>query len=340
MNNIIESDCRDILRRVDVRKMRGKKILITGASGFLGQYLAATLAHANREQNLGATVHCIGLHTPPALLASIVRSDKKMSYRRVDLSKPFTLRGYDYIFHAAGYGQPAKFIADPLSLVKINIDATAQLLTDSPKATFVFFSSAEVYGDIPPKLVPVSEDFNGNCALHSPRSVYAEAKRLGEALCAAYASNRGAEVKIVRISHVYGPGLSPSDKRVMSEFIRRALMEKKIEILDDGKAVRTFGYIADTVSMILHIALHGKETVYNVGGKDTISIRKLAEKIGKYCGLPVRIPSTTSRLAYIRKGPAIVQLNLRKVRGEMKDLRFTHFSEGLARTIEWSRLSI
>ncbi|MDO8514692.1 MAG: NAD-dependent epimerase/dehydratase family protein [bacterium] len=336
MNSVIENDSQDILRRVDVRKLRGKKILITGASGFLGQCLAATLAHANREKELGAKIDCVGFRKAPPLLASLVRRDKKISYRRVDLSKPFQLRGYDYIFHAAGYGQPAKFIADPLSLVKINVDATANLLAGSPKATFVFFSSGAVYGDVPVKLLPVREDYNGNCDLRSPRSVYAEAKRLGETLCAAYKEKMGVDTKIVRIFHVYGPGLSSSDKRVMSEFIRKALVEKKIQLLDAGKAVKTYGYIADVVSMILYVALHGKETVYNVGGRDSISIRELAEKIGKYCKVPVAVPKVSSRLRHIGKDPAVIKLDLRRITREMKKFSFTPFSKGLARTIEWT----
>ncbi len=298
MNNVIENDYRDILSRVDVRKMRGKHVLITGASGFLGQYIVATLSLANREQGLRCNILGVGKHKPKTLLAALLRKDKRLSYRRVDLSKPFHLKGFDYIFHAAGYGQPAKFIADPLSLSKINVDATTSLLEGSPKATFVFFSSAEVYGDIPPKLLPVREDYNGNCPMHSPRSVYAEAKRLGEALCAAY-NSKGAHAKIVRISHVYGPGLPDNDARVMSQFIYRALVEKKLKLLDAGRAVKTYGYIADVVAMILFAGLHGKEFVYNVGGKDSVSIRELAEKIGKYCGVPVIVPGASSRLRYI-----------------------------------------
>lgn len=337
MNSIIESDCAAILRRVDLAKLRRKKVLITGASGFLGQYLAHALAYANRDKKLGVRITLVGLRPAPALIGPLVKSDGNITYKRVDLTKPFKLRGYDYIFHAAGYGQPAKFTADPLSVVKVNVDATASLLTASPRATFVFFSSAEVYGDVPKELLPVREDYNGNSPMHSPRSVYAEAKRLGEALCTSLGANCGVKTKIVRISHIYGPGLPRDDRRVMSEFIRKALVEKKISLLDSGDAVKTYGYIADATAMILHVALHGKQPVYNVGGTDRISIRQLAEKIAAYCDVPVTIPHVPVKARHVGKDPAVVQLDLTKLRKEIRRMKFVPFAEGLTRTVEWSR---
>lgn len=338
MNKIIEKDCADIISRVDFSTLKNKKILVTGATGFIGQYLVSALSLANRKLKLGASIHAVGLNEPRSLLASVLKEDKAVSYERVDLSKPFVLKNFDYIFHSAGYGQPAKFVDDPSSLVRINIDATIRLLEGSPKSTFVFFSSAEIYGEIPPEVIPVKESFNGNCFLHTPRSVYGEAKRLGEALSAAYERKLGNRVRIVRISHVYGPGLPPDDRRVMSEFISKGLKGNPINLLDDGAAIKTYGYIGDVVSMIFHAALHGKEMVYNVGGKDSVSILDLAKKIGKYCKVKTVTPGTSSKLSHIGKEPTIVRLDLTKITTEMKKFIFTPFDEGLKRTIEWSIL--
>jgi UDP-glucuronate decarboxylase len=335
--SIIERDCRDILSQVSLKKLKGKKVLITGANGFLGQYVAAALSHANRKLGLRCRIHTTGLHAPRAVLASVLRADKKITHKRVDLTKSFKLGGYDFIFHAAGYGQPSKFTSDPLSVTAINIDASRRLISSSPGATFVFFSSSEAYGDIPREKLPVREDFNGNCPLHRPRSVYAESKRLGESLCAYYDRTGAVRARIVRISAVYGPGLDSTDTRVMSEFIRKALTDKKITLLDGGGSVRTYGYIADVVAMILFAALHGREMVYNVGGTDKVSILDLARKIGRYCGVKVAVPAGRSRLAHIGQDPAVVRLDLGKIKREMKRSRATPFSEGLAREIEWHR---
>ncbi|MDP3957982.1 MAG: NAD-dependent epimerase/dehydratase family protein [bacterium] len=336
MNDIIERDVREMLGRVDVKKAKGKKVLITGANGLIGQYVVAALSLANRDKRLRIRIDTAGKGAPRAVLKGLMRFDKKISYHRVDLAKPFTLGGYDYIFHAAGYAQPARFVSDPAGTMAVNVDASVRLLEGSPHATFVFFSSAEVYGDIPQKLIPVKEDFNGNSPLHNPRSVYAESKRLGEALCAAYAREKKRSVKIMRISAVYGPGLPKDDARVMSDFIWKALRDKEIRLLDGGRAVRTYGYVADVVAMILFAAFNGREMVYNVGGKDQISILDLAKRIAKETSAKFSIPLAASRLSHIGKDPKVVRLDLSRIRKEMKRLSFTPFKQGLRRTILWS----
>ncbi|MEN9524272.1 MAG: hypothetical protein RL536_341 [Candidatus Parcubacteria bacterium] len=322
---------------IDLNKLKGKKILVTGATGFLGQHIVAEISNLNRKMKLGCIVDALGLRFPRHFLSEILRQDRDISYIQADLSKQFNLSGYDFIFHAAGYGQPSKFVNDPQSLVRINIDATVRLIEGSPKATLIFFSSAEVYGEIPEELIPVREDYNGNPPLHTPRSVYAESKRLGEALCAAYKRIKEVNTKIIRISHVYGPGLAMDDTRVMSEFIKKALNEKKIKLLDSGSSVKTYGYVADIVSMILFVVFEGKEMVYNVGGKDSISILELARKIASYCKVDCEVPATTSQFSHIGKEPPVVKLDLSRIEKEMGKFRFTTFDDGLAKTIEWTK---
>lgn len=337
MNKIIEDDCQKILSQVNVKKIKGKKILITGANGFLGQHITATLSLANHKMNLNCTIDAIGLNAPKKIIRSLLREHKNIFYHRIDLTKPFKLRGYDYIFHSAGYSQPAKFIKDYYGTIKINIDATQSLLDASPNATFIFFSSAEIYGDIPLEFIPTKEDYNGNCPLHLPRSVYAESKRLGESLCAAYKRDKDSNIKIIRISATYGPGLPFNDKRVMSEFIKKALIDKNIKLLDSGKSTRTYGYIGDSVAMILFIAFYGNNFIYNVGGKNTLSVLELAKKIAKKCNVDYVVPSNISKLAYVGKDPEIVKLNLSKITKKMKKLKFISFNKGLSRTIEWTK---
>ncbi|MEK7609637.1 MAG: NAD-dependent epimerase/dehydratase family protein [Patescibacteria group bacterium] len=340
MNKIIEQDCREILSRVDFTKIKGKKILVTGATGFLGQYVVAALSLANNELKLNALIYAVGFSSPKRSFSSILEGDPMVKFKKVDLSGEFNLKGFDYIFHAAGYGQPAKFIDDPLSLVKINVNATSELLKWSPKSTFIYFSSAEIYGEVLSEFIPTKEDYNGNHPLHKPRSVYGESKRLGEALCSAYKMKNGTNVKIVRISHIYGPGLPISDTRVMSDFIRKALVEKNIILLDEGRAVKTYGYITDVISMIFFTAFKGKDMVYNVGGQDSISIYELAKKISKYTKASCKIPKTRSTISHIGKDPVVVRLDLSKIIKEMKRFNFTTFDKGLERTIEWAREQI
>ncbi len=119
---------------------------------------------------------------------------------------------------------------------------------------------------------------------------------------------------------------------MMSEFIRAALSSARtIRLRDPGAAVKTYGYVADVVSMILFVALRGKETIYDVGGCDAFSIRQLAGRIGKATGARVIIPRGKSAKTSYHK------LDLSKILKEMKRFKFTPFVRGLANTIDWSR---
>jgi dTDP-glucose 4,6-dehydratase/UDP-glucuronate decarboxylase len=340
MNEIIEQDCRRVLRHIPRQELAGRKVLVTGANGFLGQSVISALALANKVYRSKASITGVSLHGPSPLLDSLVK-DKSIRFLIRDLSGEFSISGkYDYIFHTAGYGQPARFMQDPFGTVSVNVAATRTLLdmARQSKGNFVYFSSSEVYGDIPQENIPVEETYQGNCSTLLPRSIYSESKRLGEALCAEWARRFNVAAKIVRISHVYGPGLPETDTRVMSDFIRKAILERRIVLLDDGHAVKTYGYIADVTAMILWVAFSSAELVYNVGGRDSISIGDLARKIGKLCNSPVEMPDRTTSLADIGRDLPVVKLNLSRVLENMGKFRFTPFRQGLQRTIAWSNL--
>jgi len=339
MNRIIESDCLDVLNSLDISPFKNSSILLTGSNGLLGQYLVHLIFLANKNNKLNCKIYCASLHEPNRSIKRLL-ADKKIIPIKLDLSKPFTIPfKIDYIFHAACYAQPSKFINDPLSTVRLNVNATAILLelAKKNKARLIFFSSAEIYGEIPRELIPVPESYNGNCSTTSVRGIYGESKRLGETLCAAYRRNYDVQTYIARISHVYGPGISVKDERVLGDFIRKALIEKKIRLLDEGGAIKTFGYIADVIGMIMCVMLKGKDMIYNIGGVDSISIRELAEEVGRYCHVPVIVPKKKSNLKHIGNDPTFVKLDLSKFKKEFHSFSFTPFSVGIARNIEWNR---
>lgn len=339
MNKIIKDDCLDILKEIDLKPFKNSSILLTGSNGLLGQYLVHLIYLANKIHRLNCKLYCLSLHQPNRNIKPLL-SDKKIVPIQVDLSKPFLIEyKVDYIFHAACYAQPSKFIRDPLSTIRLNVDATQRLLelAKKNKARFLFFSSAEVYGEIPKELILVPETYYGNCSTTSLRAIYGESKRLGETICSIFRRDYDVKAYIARLSHVYGPGISIKDERVLGDFIRKALVEKKIKMLDQGKAIKTFGYIADIIKMLLLIISQGKEMIYNVGGIDSLSIRELAEEVGKYCQVPVIVPKKKSKLKHIGKDPTFVKLDLSKIRKEFNFSSFTPFPIGIAKTIQWNR---
>lgn len=339
MNKIIKDDCLNILKNVDLNPLKNSSILLTGSNGLLGQYLVHVIYLANKNNKLNCKIYCASLHGPNRSIKRLL-TDKKIIPIQIDLSKPFTIsHKINYIFHAACYAQPSKFIRDPFSTVRLNVDATERLLelAKKNKARFLFFSSGEVYGEIPKELIPVPETYNGNCPTTSVRAIYGESKRLGETICSIYRRNYNVKAYIARISHVYGPGISIKDERVLGDFIRKALVEKKIKLLDEGKAIKTFGYIADVIRMIILIILKGKDMIYNVGGIDSVSIRELAEEVGRYCHVPVIVPKKKSKLKHIGNDTTFVKLDLSKFKKEFNSFSFTPFSVGIAKNIQWNK---
>jgi len=333
--SIIQEDIIKILEQVDPSPLQGKRVLVTGTNGLLGGYLLAYLATAIQKKKISCEVRCISKNNPNQYLREYL-DGVAVTFETKDLGRPFDLNEhYDIVFHAAGYSQPKKFIENPLETVKINIDATLSLIERViDGGTFVFFSSAETYGDIPADRIPVSETYRGEVDTTGKRAVYAEAKRLGEAIVSSVERARNIKARILRISHTYGPGITKNDTRLMGDILRMA-EEGRIVLQDEGRAIKTFGYVGDTTAMILYAALYGKERVYNIGGKDSLSVAELAGQIGQAYGVPVSVENKKNQKAHIGEDPQIVRLDMTRLEKEMGQIPYTSIKEGLRRLISW-----
>lgn len=340
MNSIIHNDVTQIIRRVNLKPLKGKRILFTGANGLFGRYVASVISTLNQKHNYNTKLYCLSLHKPNQDIRELADIDKNIIPQAVDLSKPFKFnQKVDYIFHAACYAQPQKFIENKFETIALNVNATHRLLeiAKKSKARFLFFSSAEVYGDIPKDVVPVPETYNGSIATSGVRSIYGESKRLGETICSVYRRDENVEVFVARISHVYGPGVGVTDKRVLGEFIRASFEKKIITLKDLGTAVKTWGYVSDIVRMIFNIILHGSELIYNVGGVDTVSIKELANEVCRQTDSKIVIPKLKEKKQHIATDPQIVKLDVTKYSKEFGRPKFIKFAEGIRRTLEWNR---
>ena len=238
----------------------------------------------------------------------------------------------DYIIHAAGYGQPGKFMENPVKTLKLNTAATFSLMEKlKPGGKFLFISTSEVYSGLTNP--PHKENEIGTTNTDHQRACYIESKRGGEAICNAYRM-RGIAAKSARVSLAFGPGTRATDARVLHSFINRAILEGKIELLDSGLAKRTYCYIADAVEMLWYILMNGRESIYNVGGESKTTIAELAKFIGNYLGVPVIFPKSSHA---ITGAPLDVSLDLTKVKTEFGKTEFMPLNEALIATIEWQK---
>jgi UDP-glucuronate decarboxylase len=283
VNRIVLEDIEQIVTSasVDWNVFSEKRVLITGASGFLPAYLVETLLYLNRTRGLGIHI--------TALVRNYENFNKRFPqhlnnpYLTVlvqDVSKPISLDlPHHFIIHAASQASPRFYGVDPVGTLSANVLGTMQLLElarSHPVISFMYFSSGEVYGET--QSVPTKEAEYGYVDPTSVRSCYAESKRMGENMCVSWHAQYQVPVKIVRPFHTYGPGMRLDDGRVFADFVRDVVENRAIVMRSDGKDSRAFCYLADATAGFFTVLLKGDNAVpYNVGNSQAeINIMNLA----------------------------------------------------------------
>ncbi|HEY3917058.1 MAG TPA: NAD-dependent epimerase/dehydratase family protein [Stellaceae bacterium] len=329
MAEIIEEDAARVCGAVDLAPLDGGSVLLTGASGLLGLHLLAALRQRGRQTGRPIHVTAIARSTPPAAFANFF-DDLNIRLQAMDLADSDAIRAlpqHDHIIHAAGYGQPHRFLSDPINTIRLNTVATLALLEKLPATgKFLFMSSSEIYSGAPS---PHTEADIGTTDPGHVRACYIEGKRCGETICRGFRA-QGRAVKAARLALAYGPGTRIDDQRVLNTLIRRALLERRVTLLDQGQARRTYGYVTDIVEMLFSILLYGREPVYNVGGRSATTIAELARTIADVAGVPMTAPAQDRALP---GAPGDVALDLSLVCGEFGKRDFVPLREGLERTM-------
>lgn len=331
--DIIQNDCRDIISAVDLSPLAGRSVLITGSSGLLGVYFLACLQHLHTIGLGPKKVTAVMQSKPSAYLSHFLNypACSVMFGDLADIDFCRSLPKADYVLHAAGYGQPGRFMENPVKTLRLNTLATHMLFDClQPGGSFLFLSTAEVYSGLSGH--PHREAEIGTTNTTHVRSCYIEAKRCGEAICNAY-RQQGVKANSARLALAYGPGTRPGDRRVLNAFIERG-MNGAIALMDMGLAKRTYCYVADAIEIMWHILLHGQEPIYNVGGVSRTTISGLAESIGSLMNVPVIFPESSQDLT---GAPDDVQLDLSLVKSEFGKSKFVSLEEGLKRTITWQK---
>jgi len=287
MNAIITEDLNTIINQFENwDRLKNKTVLISGANGFLPAYLVETLIEVNTRFNANITIIGLVRNQEKAKARFFKHLENKLLLLIVqDVCELISIdKKIDFIIHAASQASPKYYGIDPVGTLSANVIGTinlAKLGIKNNVESFLYFSSSEVYGELPESLMPVKENVFGFIDPARVRSCYGESKRMGETICVSYLHQFGLKAKIARPFHTYGPGMMLDDGRVYADFIANVISKKDIILNSDGSARRAFCYLTDATVGFFKILLEGKDgEAYNVGNpKEEYSILELAQLI-------------------------------------------------------------
>lgn len=265
----------------------GKRVLITGAAGFLGSHLC--------DRFIQEGYNVVGMDN---LITGDIRNIehlfklKNFEFYHHDVSSFVHVSGeLDYILHFASPASPIDYLKIPIQTLKVGSLGTHNLLglAKVKKARILIASTSEVYGD--PLVHPQTEDYYGNVNTIGPRGVYDEAKRFQESITMAYHRYHGIETRIVRIFNTYGPRMRLNDGRVIPAFIGQALRGEDLTVFGDGSQTRSFCYVDDQVEGIYRLLLSDYSEPVNIGNPHEITIKDFAQEI-------IKLTNTSQKVIY------------------------------------------
>ncbi len=267
--------------------MTKKRVLITGAAGFLGSHLC--------DRFIMEDYHVIGMDN---LITGDLKNIEHLfkleqfEFYHHDVSKFIYVPGQlDYILHFASPASPIDYLKIPIQTLKVGSLGIHNCLglAKQKGARVLIASTSEVYGD--PLVHPQTEEYWGNVNPVGPRGVYDEAKRFQEAITMAYHTYHGLETRIVRIFNTYGPRMRLNDGRVLPAFIGQALRGEDLTMFGDGSQTRAFCYVDDLVEGIYRLLLSDYAQPVNIGNPNEITIKEFGEEIIKLTGTSQKLVS-------------------------------------------------
>jgi len=344
MENIIKQDTDFIIKSLgnDIAQLQNKKILLTGATGFIGTHLLNTVALFNDLYN-----------TLPCQVTAVARNPKRLVdiapylFNRQDIkiisgdvrTFVFPQEHFDYVIHAASPVDPLEVNRNRLETIDIITNGTSHILQQSAEhkiGRFLYISSGAVYGVQPPDLPQIPEDYSGGPNIANPAFAYGEAKRFAEMLCSIFSHLSGISIVTARPFTFVGPYQSLDAGFAITQFISQGLNGGVIRIEGDGAPLRSYCYGADLAVALWKILLNAdKGRIYNIGSEKAISILELAQMVVSVLGEKVKIE--VKQKPQPGQKPARYIPNINRIKSELNFYPNFDLSEAVTRTVAWAR---
>jgi len=305
-----------------------RRVVITGAAGFIGSHLAETLL--DRGDSIIGIDNLLTGDT--ANIAHLQNRD--FQFIKHDVTNYIYIDGsVDVVLHWASPASPIDYLELPIPTLKVGALGTHKALglAKAKGARFVLASTSEVYGD--PLEHPQKETYWGNVNPIGPRGVYDEAKRFAEAMTVAYHRYHGLDTKIVRIFNTYGPRMRIHDGRAVPAFISQALRNEDVTIFGDGTQTRSFCYVTDLVDGVVRLMESDYNEPVNIGNPAELTIEQIARII-------IRMTGSTSRIVYgplPTDDPKVRKPDITRARTILGWEPKVELEQGLTKTIEYFR---
>jgi dTDP-glucose 4,6-dehydratase len=308
-----------------------KRVVITGAAGFIGSHLSDALLDRGY-----AVVGIDNLLTGD--LANIAHiKNRDFEFIKHDVTNYINVDGPVYcVLHWASPASPIDYLELPIPTLKVGALGThnALGLAKAKGARFVIASTSEVYGD--PLEHPQKETYWGNVNPIGPRGVYDEAKRFAEAMTTAYHRYHGLDAKIVRIFNTYGPRMRVKDGRAVPAFMSQALRNEDVTVFGDGSQTRSFCYVSDLVDGIIRMMESKENSPINIGNPAEMTIRQIAETI-------IEMTGSSSKIIYQplpEDDPKVRKPDITRARTLLGWEPKVDLREGLTKTIDYFRTKV
>lgn len=344
LNNELYVEDLEYAARVDLpwKKLSGKSILLSGATGMIGSFFIDVIMYKNKYDNLNCHVYAVGRNEDKARNRfETYWENNNFDFVQHDVNKPMDglkLNNINYVLHLASNTHPMAYSTDPIGTITTNIMGVYNMLEFSVGAKadrMAFASSNEIYGENRGDVEKFDEKYLGYIDCNTMRAGYPESKRCGEALCQAYIAQKGLDVVIPRLTRSYGPTLLNSDTKALSQFLKKGLAHEDIVLKSAGTQYYSYTYVADAVVGLLTVLLCGeKGEAYNISDEASdIMLKDLAAIIAKASGTKVvfDVPDAVEAAGYSTATKA--RLDNSKITGLGFKARYD-IGAGISRTLK------